>query len=56
MGSEDFAFMLQHKKGNYCMIGNGDSMMVHHPRYVFNQDILPLGASYWVALTEEFLK
>ena len=56
MGSEDFAFMLQHKKGNYCMIGNGDSMMVHHPQYVFNQDILPLGAAYWVALAEEFLK
>ena len=56
MGSEDFAFMLQKKKGTYCMLGNGDSFMVHHPQYVFNQDILPIGAAYWVALTEEYLK
>lgn len=56
MGSEDFAFMLQKKNGTYCMLGNGDSFMVHHPQYVFNQDILPIGAAYWVALTEEYLK
>ncbi|HYK75833.1 MAG TPA: M20 aminoacylase family protein [Daejeonella sp.] len=56
MGSEDFAFMLQKKQGTYCMIGNGDSFMVHNPQYVFNQDILPVGAAYWVALTEEYLK
>ena len=41
LGSEDFAFMLQKKKGTYCFLGNGDTPMVHHPRYVFNQDILP---------------
>ncbi|AIM36878.1 amidohydrolase [Sphingobacterium sp. ML3W] len=56
MGSEDFAFMLQKKPGSYCMLGNGDTFMVHHPNYVFNQDILPLGAAYWVGLTEEYLK
>jgi hippurate hydrolase len=56
MGSEDFAFMLQKKQGTYCMLGNGDSYMVHHPQYVFDQDILPLGAAYWAALTEEYLK
>ncbi|HML72119.1 M20 aminoacylase family protein [Macellibacteroides fermentans] len=56
MGSEDFAFMLQKKNGTYCMLGNGDSFMVHHPQYVFNQDILPIGAAYWAALTEEYLK
>ncbi len=55
MGSEDFAFMLQRKQGTYCMIGNGDTPMVHHPQYVFNQDILPYGAAYWVALTEAYL-
>src|SRR5688572_8353731 len=55
MGSEDFAFMLQKKQGTYCMIGNGDTPMVHHPQYVFNQDILPYGAAYWVALTEAYL-
>lgn len=56
MGSEDFAFMLQEKKGNYCMIGNGDTPMVHHPEYIFDQDILSLGAAYWVALAENYLK
>jgi len=56
MGSEDFAFMLEKKKGNYCMMGNGDSFMVHHPQYVFNQDLLHVGSSYWVALVEDYLK
>jgi hippurate hydrolase len=55
MGSEDFAFMLQKKQGTYCMLGNGDSYMVHHPKYIFNQEILPLGAAYWVGLTEQYL-
>ncbi len=56
MGSEDFAFMLQKKAGTYCMIGNGDTFMVHHPKYVFNQDLLSRGATYWVALIENYLK
>jgi len=56
MGSEDFAFMLQKKQGTYCMLGNGDGYMVHHPQYIFNQEILPVGAAYWVGLTESFLK
>lgn len=56
LGSEDFAFMLQEKKGTYCLIGNGDTKMVHHPEYVFDQSNLPIGAAYWVALTEGYLK
>lgn len=56
MGSEDFAFMLQEKKGTYCMLGNGQGPMVHHPEYIFNQDILPIGAAYWVSLTQTYLK
>ncbi len=56
MGSEDFAFMLEKKPGTYCMLGNGDSFMVHHPNYIFNQDILPIGAAYWVGLAQEYLK
>ena len=31
LGSEDFAFMLQKKRGTYCLLGNGDTPMVHHP-------------------------
>ena len=56
MGSEDFAFMLEKKQGTYCMVGNGDSYMVHHPKYIFNQELLPIGARYWVALVENYLK
>jgi hippurate hydrolase len=56
LGSEDFAFMLQEKKGTYCFIGNGDTPMVHHPRFTLNQEILPKGAAYWVALTEGYLR
>ena len=56
LGSEDFAFMLQKKKGTYCFLGNGDTKMVHHPEYVFNQDNLLVGAAYWVALTENYLR
>jgi len=55
LGSEDFAFMLQKRPGTYCFIGNGDTPMVHHPEYVLNQDILPRGAAYWVALVEGVL-
>lgn len=56
MSSEDFAFMLQRKPGSYVMIGNGDTPMVHNPAYIFDQDILAVGASLWVALCEEYLK
>lgn len=56
LGSEDFAFMLQAKKGTYCFIGNGDTPMVHHPQFVLDQRILPKGAAYWVALTEGYLR
>lgn len=56
LGSEDFAFMLQEKKGTYCFIGNGDTPMVHHPQFILDQDILPKGAAYWAALTEGYLR
>ena len=58
MGSEDFAFMLQRKPGCYIWIGNGPGeggCMLHNSRYDFADDILPLGASYWVRLAETLL-
>jgi hippurate hydrolase len=30
--------------------------MVHHPQYVFDDAILPVGAAYWVALAEQYLR
>ena len=58
MGSEDFAYMLQEKPGAYIWIGNGDgegSCMVHNPGYDFNDEILPIGATWWVKLAETSL-
>ena len=56
LASEDFAFMLQRRPGTYCFIGNGDTPMVHHPRFVLDRSILTKGAAYWVALAEGYLR
>ena len=58
MGSEDFAFMLQEKSGCYIWIGNGsseNSCLLHNPHYDFNDDILSIGAAYWIKLVETVL-
>ena len=66
MGAEDFAFMLQARPGAYCFIANGDGghrdlghgggpCTLHNPSYDFNDDLIPLGATYWVRLAEEWL-
>ena len=66
MGSEDFAFMLQQIPGSYCFIGNGQGdhrcvghgagpCMLHNASYDFNDDVLALGATYWVRLVETAL-
>jgi hippurate hydrolase len=67
MGAEDFAFMLQAKPGCYVFIGNGDGdhraqghglgpCNLHNTSYDFNDQLLPLGSTYWVRLAEAFLK
>lgn len=58
MGGEDFAFMLQQRPGCYIWVGNGPSdngRLLHNPRYDFNDDVLPIGASYWARLVEKLL-
>ncbi len=56
MGSEDFAFMLRERPGCYVWIGNGtEGANVHNPHYDFNDQILPVGASYWARLVENLL-
>ena len=58
MGSEDFAFMLEAKRGCYVWMGTGvgaKTVHVHNPRFDFNDDALPIGASYWVTLAEQQL-
>ncbi|MFY9138347.1 M20 aminoacylase family protein [Zwartia sp.] len=65
MGAEDFAFMLQEVPGCYVWIGNGmgehrdaghglGPCMLHNGSYDFNDDLLPLGATYWVKLAENW--
>jgi len=55
MGAEDFAFMLNERPGAFIFVGNGDSASLHHPAYDFNDDVIPLGTSYWVRLAEAAL-
>ncbi len=70
MGAEDFSYFLQQRPGAYFMIGNGDGAhrgryegmghdagpcMLHNPRYDFNDELIPLGATLWVRLAERWL-
>jgi hippurate hydrolase len=58
MASEDFSFMLEARPGAYINIGNGDgagSVPVHNPRYDFNDQALPLGASLYARIIEKKL-
>ena len=67
MGAEDLAYMLMAKPGAYCFIANGDGShremghgggpcMLHNPSYDFNDDLIPLGATFWVRLAEDWFK
>ena len=55
MGAEDFSFMLDARPGAFIFVGNGESAGLHHPSYNFNDDVIPLGTSYWVRLVETAL-
>ncbi len=66
MGAEDFSYMLLERPGAYIMAGNGEGAhresghgagpcMLHNPSYDFNDDLIPIGATYWVRLAERFL-
>ena len=58
MGAEDFAYMLREKPGSYIWMGNGDvegGCMLHNPGYDFNDEIIPIGVSYWAELVEQAL-
>jgi hippurate hydrolase len=66
MGAEDFSYFLQDKPGAYFLIGNGDGShregghgmgpcMLHNPSYDFNDDLIPLGATLWVRMAEQWL-
>jgi hippurate hydrolase len=52
LAGEDFAYMLEQRPGAYMFIGNGDSAGLHNASYDFNDEIIPLGCSYWARLVE----
>jgi amidohydrolase len=67
MGAEDFSFFLQKKPGCFFFIGNGDGAhrelghglgpcTLHNPNYDFNDDLIPLGATIWIRMAEEWLR
>ncbi|MEM5405187.1 MULTISPECIES: M20 aminoacylase family protein [Paraburkholderia] len=66
MGAEDFSFMLLEKPGCYAFLGNGEGghrdaghgagpCMLHNASYDFNDQLLPVGSSFWVHLATKFL-
>ena len=68
MGAEDCAYMLQEKPGAYIFLGNGDTSgphrsaghglgpcTLHNPSYDFNDDLIPIGATFWQLLAKRFL-
>ena len=59
LAGEDFAFMLERAPGAYLFFGQKDGAKggepVHNPGYDFNDDLLPIGASYLAGLVEQEL-
>lgn len=52
MGAEDFSYMLEKRPGAYLFLGQGDGAGLHHPMYDFNDEVSPIGASYFARLVE----
>ena len=53
MGAEDFSYMLQERPGAYLFIGQGPGAALHNPNYDFNDDISPIGASFFARVVEK---
>ena len=52
MGGEDFSYMLEARPGAFIFVGNGATAGLHHQSYNFNDEVIPIGTSYWVRLVE----
>ena len=52
MPGEDFSEMLAERPGAYLFIGNGDSADLHNPAYEFNDDLIPVGCSWYAEMAE----
>ncbi len=53
MGAEDFSYMLNARPGAYLFLGQGNSAGLHHPKYNFNDEIAPIGASFFARVVEK---
>lgn len=53
MGAEDFSYMLQARPGAYLFLGQGEGAGLHHPKYNFNDEIAPVGASFLARIVEK---
>ncbi|MEP3440015.1 MAG: M20 aminoacylase family protein [Sulfitobacter sp.] len=54
-GSEDFSYMLEERPGAYLFLSAGEGAGLHHPKFNFNDDIAPVGASFFAQLVEQML-
>lgn len=52
MGSEDFSYMLEARPGAYLFLGTGPGAGLHHPAFDFNDEVSPIGASFFARLVE----
>jgi hippurate hydrolase len=53
MGAEDFSYMLNARPGAYLNLGQGEGAGLHHPKYNFNDEIAPVGASFFARIVEK---
>jgi amidohydrolase len=51
-GAEDFAYMLEERPGAYLFLGAGEGAGLHHPKFNFNDEVAPIGASFFVRMVE----
>lgn len=56
MASEDFSYMLNERPGAYVFLGQGNTPGLHHPQYDFDDDISPIGASWYASMIEKNFK
>ncbi len=52
MGAEDFSYMLEKRPGAYLFLGQGAGPGVHNTGYDFNDEISPIGASFFARMVE----
>jgi hippurate hydrolase len=59
MGAEDFAYYLLERPGCFIHLGQADgergANLAHTTKYDFNDDLLPVGASFFATLVEQEL-